>query len=155
MLYHSALLLLVGSVHQSYNETVTGDAIRGYPAIRLMQMLYMTLAHKYVTTRKANLKGGTEFMNEPVQVGIIGDFNPQLRYHLVTNEALRQAGRSLSMEVNCVWLPTAALEKAHSEDSLELYDALWCAPGSPYTSMEGALKGIQFAREKDRPFVGT
>jgi CTP synthase (UTP-ammonia lyase) len=94
-------------------------------------------------------------MNEPVQVGIIGDFNPQLRYHLATNEALRQAGRSLSMEVNCVWLPTAVLEKAHSEDTLELYDALWCAPGSPYTSMEGALKGIQFAREKDRPFVGT
>ena len=94
-------------------------------------------------------------MNEPVQVGIIGDFNPQLRYHLATNEALRQAGRSLSMEVNCVWLTTAVLEKAHSEDTLELYDALWCAPGSPYTSMEGALKGIQFAREKDRPFVGT
>jgi hypothetical protein len=40
MRYHSALLLLVGTVHQSYNETVTGDAIRGYPAIRPMQMLY-------------------------------------------------------------------------------------------------------------------
>ena len=94
-------------------------------------------------------------MNEPVQVGIIGDFNPQLRYHLVTNEALRQAGRSLSMEVNCIWLPTPSLDKPHPEVTLEPYDALWCAPGSPYASMEGALKGIRFAREKDRPFVGT
>ena len=54
-------------------------------------------------------------MNEPVQVGIIGDFDPQSRYHLATNEALRQAGRSLSMEVNCVWLPTPSLDKAHPE----------------------------------------
>jgi CTP synthase (UTP-ammonia lyase) len=99
--------------------------------------------------------GDTHSMNEPVQVGIIGDFNPQLRYHRVTNEALHQAGRSLSVEVNCVWLPTDSLDEAQSEASLERCDALWCAPGSPYTSMEGALKGIQFAREKDRPFVGT
>jgi CTP synthase (UTP-ammonia lyase) len=92
-------------------------------------------------------------MNGPVQVGIIGDFNPKSRYHLATNEALRQAGRHLSAEVNCVWLPTPSLDT--DQTPLEQFDALWCAPGSPYASMEGALKGIQFAREKGRPFVGT
>ena len=94
-------------------------------------------------------------MNGPIQVGIIGDFDPNLRYHLATNEALRQASQCLSVDVNCVWLPTPSLEAAHPEVILEPCDALFCAPGSPYVSMAGALKGIQFAREKDRPFVGT
>ena len=35
---------------------------------------------------------------------------------------------------------------------LDLCDALWAALGSSYVSMEGALRGIQFARERDRPF---
>jgi CTP synthase (UTP-ammonia lyase) len=94
-------------------------------------------------------------MNEPVQVGIIGDFDPQSRYHHATNDALRHAGHRLSVEVNCVWLPTASLDVAHPEATLEPFDALWCAPGSPYVSIAGALNGIRFAREKGRPFVGT
>jgi CTP synthase (UTP-ammonia lyase) len=34
-------------------------------------------------------------------------------------------------------------------------DAVWCAPGSPYASLDGALAGIRFAREHQRPFLGT
>ena len=36
-------------------------------------------------------------MNEPLRVGIIGDFDPQLRYHLATNEALGHAASALSV----------------------------------------------------------
>ena len=35
------------------------------------------------------------------------------------------------------------------EQSLESFDGLWCAPGCPYKSAEGAMNGIQFAREYD------
>jgi CTP synthase (UTP-ammonia lyase) len=38
---------------------------------------------------------------------------------------------------------------------LRRFDALWCAPGSPYQSMDGALQGIRFAREEGWPFIGT
>jgi CTP synthase (UTP-ammonia lyase) len=34
-------------------------------------------------------------------------------------------------------------------------DALWCAPGSPYRSLDGALRAIRFAREEDVPLLGT
>ncbi|MBI4585032.1 MAG: hypothetical protein HY717_13550 [Planctomycetes bacterium] len=34
-------------------------------------------------------------------------------------------------------------------------DALLTAPGSPYESLEGALRGIRFARERGVPFAGT
>lgn len=35
------------------------------------------------------------------------------------------------------------------------YDAFWCAPGSPYRSLTGALDAIRFAREERVPFIGT
>jgi CTP synthase (UTP-ammonia lyase) len=39
--------------------------------------------------------------------------------------------------------------------SLDTFDALWCVPGSPFRSMTGALNAIRFARESDRPLIGT
>ena len=33
--------------------------------------------------------------------------------------------------------------------------ALWCVPGSPYRSMQGALTAIRYARENKLPFLGT
>ena len=83
-------------------------------------------------------------MNELLRVGIIGDFDPQLRYHLATNEALRHAAHTLSLRVDTAWLPTESLDHAGCEATLKRFDALWCAPASPYKSMHGALKAIQW-----------
>jgi CTP synthase (UTP-ammonia lyase) len=94
-------------------------------------------------------------MNDLLRVGIIGDFDPHLRYHLATNEALRHAAYALSLRVDTVWLSTESLDNTDCEATLTRFDALWCAPASPYKSMRGALKAIQWAREKDWPFIGT
>jgi CTP synthase (UTP-ammonia lyase) len=94
-------------------------------------------------------------MNAPLRVGIIGDFDPQLRYHLATNEALHHAAKALSVMVDYTWLPTPSLDHADCETTLQGFDALWCAPASPYKSMQGALKAIQFARVQGWPFIGT
>jgi len=40
-------------------------------------------------------------------------------------------------------------------ESLCDFDGLWCVPGSPYRSMNGALNAIRFARENNIPFIGT
>lgn len=55
------------------------------------------------------------------------------------------------MEFN--WLPTALLDTGEVE--LQNYYGFWCAPGSPYKSMNGAINGIKYARENNRPFIGT
>ena len=99
-------------------------------------------------------------MNQPLRIGIIGDFEPGYPSHIATVAALQHAAHALSLDVDCVWLPTPFLYARLSssdggETELKGYDGLWCAPGSPYKSMEGALKAIQFAREHDLPFVGT
>ena len=94
-------------------------------------------------------------MGTLLRVGIIGDFVPQLRHHLATNEALGHAAHALSLTVDTAWLSTESLDHADCEATLQQFDALWCAPASPYKSMHGALKAIQWAREKNWPFIGT
>lgn len=92
-------------------------------------------------------------MKQSVKIGIIGDFNPNYPSHVATNEAINHAGNALVISVDVQWLSTQALEKQPA--TLEQFDALWCSPGSPYQSMEGALQAIRFAREQDYPFLGT
>jgi CTP synthase (UTP-ammonia lyase) len=94
-------------------------------------------------------------MNQQLKVGIIGDYDPNLRFHIATNEALGHAARALSISFDSSWLPTQSLANEFDRTRLRQFDALWCSPGSPYKSMDGALRGIQFARETGWPFVGT
>jgi len=94
-------------------------------------------------------------MNQQVKVGVIGDYDPNLRYHIATDEALGHAATALSVSMTSSWIPTQSLEKGSVGTTLKPFNALWCAPGSPYKSMYGALQAIQFAREQGWPFMGT
>jgi CTP synthase (UTP-ammonia lyase) len=94
-------------------------------------------------------------MEQALKVAIIGDYDPQLRYHIATDEALGHAAAALSVSLKSSWVSTQSLGQASVEITLKPFHALWCAPGSPYKSMAGALRAIQFAREKGWPFIGT
>ena len=90
-----------------------------------------------------------------MRIGILGDFNPEFRSHHATNASLQHAARKLNLQVESQWLPTPSLTAADASNILESYDGLWAAPGSPYQSFDGMLKGIEFARTRDWPFLGT
>lgn len=94
-------------------------------------------------------------MDQEVKVGIIGDYDPHRRYHIATDEALGHAAAALSISLTSSWIPTLSLTKESVGKTLEPFHALWCSPGSPYESMDGALQAIRFAREQGRPFIGT
>jgi len=94
-------------------------------------------------------------VSDAVRIGILGDFNPEFRSHHATNDALQHAARKLGIEVQSEWIPTPSLIKPEAEKKLESFDGFWASPGSPYKSLEGMLKGIQFARVRDWPFLGT
>jgi len=93
-------------------------------------------------------------MNQQLEVGIIGDYDPNLRYHIATNDALSHAAAALALTLKPSWIPTQSLNKGTSEAALSPFHALLCAPGD-YKSIEGALHAIRFARERRRPFIGT
>jgi CTP synthase (UTP-ammonia lyase) len=92
---------------------------------------------------------------DTVRIGIIGDFNPEFRSHHATDDSLQHAGKKLGLTVESEWIPTPLLVKPDAEKTLETFDGLWASPGSPYKSMDGMLKGIEFARRRDWPFLGT
>jgi CTP synthase (UTP-ammonia lyase) len=94
-------------------------------------------------------------MNQTLTVGIAGDWNESFPSHRATNEALEHAARAMSVLVEVRWLPTPSLAAVGGEAMLRQVDTLWCAPGSPYQSMDGAFHAIRFAREEGRPFIGT
>jgi len=94
-------------------------------------------------------------MSQQLKVGVIGDYDPNRWSHIATNEALDHAAAALSVSLDSSWIPTQSLAKGLIETTLQSFDALWCSPGSPYRSMNGALWAIQFAREQGWPFIGT
>jgi CTP synthase (UTP-ammonia lyase) len=84
-----------------------------------------------------------------IRIGLIGDYNGAIVAHQAIPEAIRLAGLKLGVDVRSEWLATDEI------GGLEKYAGLWCVPGSPYRSMDGALHAIRFAREARRPFLGT
>ncbi|MEZ4861328.1 MAG: hypothetical protein R3C14_08480 [Caldilineaceae bacterium] len=93
-------------------------------------------------------------MQAALKIGIIGDFNPKNITHTATNAAIAHAAEAMGQPVAVEWLPTQQLEH-HDVGHLAALQGLWCSPGSPYVSMEGALAAIRFARETNLPFFGT
>lgn len=93
--------------------------------------------------------------DDAVRIAILGDFNPGFRSHHATNDALQHAAHKLSIEIESEWLPTPSLIAPGAEEKLATFDGLWGAPGSPFESFHGMLKGIEFARRRDWPYLGT
>jgi CTP synthase (UTP-ammonia lyase) len=89
-----------------------------------------------------------------VRVGLIGEESPDVRAHRAIPLAIERAQADEEVRVVLEWLPTRRLASAPDSD-LGAFDALWCVPGSPYESMDGALRAIRFARESGTPFLGT
>ncbi len=93
-------------------------------------------------------------MKTAVHIGLIGDYNAQVRAHWAIPQALALAAESLGCPVEPLWLATTSLAR-DGDRALSGCAALWCVPASPYISMTGALNAIRFAREQGRPFLGT
>ncbi len=87
-----------------------------------------------------------------LKIAIIGDLDgrPSL---VATDSSLIHSTHCLGLEVQSEWISTPAL----LENALILfgYDGIFCSPGSPYKSMQGAINGISYARTNKIPFMGT
>ena len=94
-------------------------------------------------------------MAEKVQIGIFGEHDPASPTLPAVEKSIEHAGASLKLAVEAQWLPTDSLLDSALAQKLEAFDGLWAAPGSPYKSFDGMLRGIEFARRRDWPFLGT
>ncbi|SEG15427.1 Glutamine amidotransferase class-I [Nonomuraea solani] len=92
-------------------------------------------------------------MYRSLRVAVIGDRDPAFPPHPATDDALRHAAAYLGVEVDVRWLATEPLES--DLNGVRAADVLWCAPGSPYRSLLGALTALRYGREQGVPALGT
>ena len=90
--------------------------------------------------------------NRAIRIALIGDYDPQVTAHQAIPVALGMLAEQTGRDVQFQWLPT---ESIHVDTPLQDFDGFWCVPASPYKSEAGALRAIRFAREQQRPFLGT
>jgi CTP synthase (UTP-ammonia lyase) len=82
-------------------------------------------------------------------MGLIGEFNEQQKAHLAIPAAVAAASDG---KVETKWVST---DSVGNGNALAEFDGLWCVPGMPYRSADGALAAIQYARSHRIPFLGT
>ncbi|MGW0806581.1 CTP synthase C-terminal region-related (seleno)protein [Nonomuraea sp. NPDC002799] len=92
-------------------------------------------------------------MSRALTVAVIGDYDKTFAPHVATEDALGHAAAHLGVEVRVRWLATEPLVSDLS--GVRAADVLWCAPGSPYRSMRGALAALRHGREQGVPTLGT
>ncbi|CAH0226640.1 CTP synthase (UTP-ammonia lyase) [Pseudomonas frederiksbergensis] len=87
-----------------------------------------------------------------IRIALIGDYDPHVTAHQAIPVALGMAAEHTGMNLQFEWLAT---DRITADTPLDDYDGFWCVPASPYRDMDGALRAIRFAREQQRPFLGT
>jgi CTP synthase (UTP-ammonia lyase) len=92
---------------------------------------------------------------DPVRIGILGDYDPNSPTLPAVEKSLQHASARLHLPLEAEWISTPDLLMPGVQKKLESFDGLWAAPGSPYKSADGMLTGIEFARRRDWPFLGT
>ncbi|WP_429510870.1 CTP synthase C-terminal region-related (seleno)protein [Pseudomonas sp. BT76 TE3572] len=88
----------------------------------------------------------------PIRIALIGDYDPHVTAHQAIPIALGMAAEQAKTDVQFQWLAT---DRIGTDAPLAGFDGFWCVPASPYRDMDGALRAIRFAREQQRPFLGT
>jgi CTP synthase (UTP-ammonia lyase) len=93
-------------------------------------------------------------MMHRLRIGVIGDYSPDFHSHAATAKAILRAASHAGIACDVEWVPTPTLA-SNGCRPLEDFHGLWASPGSPYKSFAGMLAGINFARTRNWPFVGT
>ena len=95
-------------------------------------------------------------MSKLIRIALIGDYHPDVSAHLSIPRALELAASDFGCSFEMTWIRTdSPALYDEPQRMLQSYDGIWCVPGSPYASMDGALHAITFARQHLIPFLGT
>lgn len=89
-----------------------------------------------------------------LRIALVGERDPSVAAHPAIERSLATAARALNVELAPEWVDTERLARTGDRPVREAM-GIWCVPGSPYRSMEGALRAVRVARETPRPFLGT
>ncbi len=92
---------------------------------------------------------------KPRKIALIGERNPAHRSHQGIEASLALFQHDVDPALTYSWIGTAAISPGAVDETLKDVTGVWCAPGSPYDSTEGALRAIRHARVTRKIFLGT
>jgi len=87
------------------------------------------------------------------KLALVGDYSAAVIAHRAIPRALELACAATKRDLTWQWVATRDVR--HAPRDLKKYSGVWLVPASPYENMAGALDAIRFARETNRPFLGT
>lgn len=88
------------------------------------------------------------------KIAIIGEFDPNFRPHVATNEAIEHNRSGIKTPFQYEWISTDDVTTRFQE-LITYYQGFWIAPGSPYKNMLAAIQLIEYTRLHDLPTLGT
>jgi CTP synthase (UTP-ammonia lyase) len=88
-----------------------------------------------------------------MRIALIGDRSDTVVAHRAIPLALQLAAKELGCDVTWASIKTPDVDATSPIFSAS--SAVWLVPASPYANMDGALAAVRFARESERPFLGT
>ena len=90
-----------------------------------------------------------------VRIALVGEYDPAKLAHRGIEASMALAREETGTRFEHSWVGTADLTPATPNGVLKSFDAIWCAPGSPYQRPQGALNAIEHARVMPKAFLGT
>src|SRR5689334_22741057 len=82
---------------------------------------------------------------------LLGEYSPDQESHQVTDAAIAHSSAATGIRIEPQWISTADISAAQ----IDIADAVWIAPGSPYKSLDATLRAIRLVREQQIPCLGT
>ena len=93
-------------------------------------------------------------MNHP-RIVLVGERDLGKKAHQGIEESLALYHRGVDSTLDYDWVHTASITPRSVQDIFRNATGIWCVPGSPYESTEGALIAIRHARAENIAFLGT
>lgn len=91
---------------------------------------------------------------DEVQIGVVGKYTDLKDAYISLNEALIHGGIYNKLKVNVKWIDAEDLEKPMPDVFLDDLDGILIPGGFGDRGIEGKIKSVNFARNKDIPFFG-
>lgn len=89
------------------------------------------------------------------EIILIGERDLSKPAHAGIEASLKLYRDRINPLLNFRWINTAQIAVENASRLLGSANGVWCTPGSPYESTDGALQAIRFARENGIAFLGT
>ncbi|MDD3626026.1 MAG: CTP synthase [bacterium] len=102
-------------------------------------------------------KGFVHRLVEPkgeITVGIVGKYTNIVDSYKSINQSIIHAAANFELKANIKWIESESLEKKDFEKDLEGIQGILVPGGFGLRGIEGKINAVQYAREKNIPFLG-